>query len=48
MSTHFCKVGKITPNLNRSSSLNAKKEKVLALFDVIDYKKPSKGFNAMS
>ena len=45
MSKHFCKVGKIRPNLNKIFGLNALKEKAIQSFDVIHNKKYPKGFD---
>lgn len=41
MSTHFCKVGRITPNLNKTLNLSAIKEKTVQSFEVVHNKKTS-------
>lgn len=48
MSTHFCKVGRITPNLNKTVNLSTIKEKTIQSFEVVHNKKKPKGFHAAS
>lgn len=50
MNTHFCKVGKIRPNLNKSYKINVLKEKVMqqSFKTVLDNKKQPKGFDVAS
>ncbi len=47
MNTHFCKVGKIRPNLNKSYKINALKQKATqqSFSTVLDNKKLPKGFD---
>lgn len=48
MNTHFCKVGKTTPNLNKSINVNAIKEKTVQSFEIVHNKNASKGFDVAS
>lgn len=48
MSKHFCKVGKVTPNLNKTYKLDKLKEKAVQSFEVVHNKKHTKGFHAAS
>ncbi|WP_156112491.1 hypothetical protein [Lacinutrix jangbogonensis] len=48
MSTHFCKVGRIIPNLNKSFNLKTIKEKTIQSLEVVRNKNTAKGFDVAS
>ncbi len=48
MSTHFCKVGKIKPNLNKLLNLRATDKKAVPFIEVIYKKKYTKDLHVAS
>ena len=48
MSTHYCKVGKTKPNLNKSFSLKALKDKTVQFVEVVYNQKSSNDFDVAS